>query len=70
MKKLWKLLFSTQKVHNIIDNYIDERNLTFVFQYFCDAKIEEMTKYDFWNTYNGLYHDIIPIYKLDSNLVK
>ena len=42
-------------------NYVVDGNLAIELQYYCDATCENMARYDFWDTHNELYHDIISV---------
>ena len=42
-------------------NYVVDGNLAIELQYYCDATTEAEARYDFWDTHNELYHDIISV---------
>lgn len=42
-------------------NYVVDGNLTTELQYYCYAINEDMARYDFWDTHEGFYYDIISI---------
>jgi hypothetical protein len=69
-----KMLFGSRKPalnkpvvsSRFIVRYTIDGNLNNVLKYECIAESENMARYDFWDTHNGLYHDILSVAKNDN----
>jgi hypothetical protein len=51
----------TKHCINYVVNYVVDGNLAIELQYYCTAESEVMARHDFWDTHNGIYHDIISV---------
>jgi len=66
-----KMLFGSRKPalnkpvvsSRFIVRYTVDGNLNNVLKYECIAESEDMARYDFWDTHNELYHDILSVAK-------
>lgn len=73
MKKFFKWLFNSNKKtetptipNKYCVKYVEDGNLYVEYSWFVYAQSEEMARYDFWDSHNSLYCDILSVTKLEN----